>query len=572
MAKTAKKQTETQADESKIEHISVTKLLEWSGNARKTAPEEAALDALTASIARHGLINPLIVKPATGRKEQHFHVVAGAQRLKAIWRNIENKTLPKDYMVACTVLPADADAEEISLAENAVRADMHPADEFEAFRDLVEKGKSIEDVAAAFGVTPKVVERRLKLARVSPRVIDIFREGKINLEMVMAFAIVDDHDAQENLISGIAHLDADDIRAALTEDDIPVTDKRVKFVGLKAYEKAGGTVKRDLFSDNEKDGYVEDTALLARLVTEKGEKAVAKLLKEGWKWAEFRESFGYDERNKYKHIYRGIDGKLSAEQKASAGAVITISYDGKQEIHEGLVDTEDMPKAKGKKAKAESVSGTEEEAAPALPAALIESLTEHKSAALQAELLDKPVKALAMVVYSMAVQIFDTGAESCLRIDAHDYSLSGTVEGSKAFTKMANQRAEWAKELTDNPDAIWQWCMTQDETTLLALLTFCAACTVDAVQRKSGWDKGCRLPNAELLAQELDLDMSKWFKPTAENYFGKISKAQILEDIKEIGQSELLDAAKTSKADAAEFAEHQAEKSIWVPEILRTAD
>lgn len=570
MAKPAKKQTETQADESKIEHIPVMKLLEWSGNARKTAPDEAALDALTASIARHGLINPLIVKPATGRKEQHFHVVAGAQRLKAIWRNIESKTLPKDYMVACTVLPADADAEEISLAENAVRADMHPADEFEAFRDLVEKGKSIEDVAAAFGVTPKVVERRLKLARVSPRVIDIFREGKINLEMVMAFAIVDDHELQESLIPGITYKDADDIREALTENDTPVTDKRVKFVGLKAYEKAGGTVKRDLFSDDEKDGYVEDTALLNRLVTEKGEKAVAKLIKEGWKWAEFQEAFGYEVRNKYKRIY-GTGGEYSADQKATAGSVVTISHDGKAEIHYGLVDPEDMPKAKGKKAKAEAVSGTEEEATPTLPAALIEILTAHKSAALQAELLDKPVKALAMVTYTFAVQIFGS-AESCLRFDVVDHSLSSATEGSKAFIKMENQRAEWEKELTDDPDKIWKWCMTQDETNLTALLTFCAACTVDAVQRKSGWDKGYRIPNAELLAQELDLDMSKWFKPTAENYFGKISKAQILEDIKEIGQSELLDAAKTSKADAAEFAERQAEKSIWVPEILRTAD
>jgi ParB family transcriptional regulator, chromosome partitioning protein len=58
---------------------------------------------------------------------------------------------------------------ETSLAENVIRTNMHPADQFDAFRSLVDKGIGVEEVAARFGVTPTTVRQRLKLAHVAPR-------------------------------------------------------------------------------------------------------------------------------------------------------------------------------------------------------------------------------------------------------------------------------------------------------------------------------------------------------------------------------------------------------------------
>jgi ParB family chromosome partitioning protein len=75
--------------------------------------------------------------------------------------------LPKDHAVPCKIVCAE-EAAEISLAENIIRQAMHPADQFEAFKALVDEGMPIEDVAARFGVTPLVVQQRLKLANVSP--------------------------------------------------------------------------------------------------------------------------------------------------------------------------------------------------------------------------------------------------------------------------------------------------------------------------------------------------------------------------------------------------------------------
>lgn len=79
-----------------------------------------------------------------------------------------------DFGVPCQVLASEVDPAEISLAENTLREAMHPADEFDAFRALVDSGTSEADVAARFGVTETVVNKRLKLARVSPMLIAAF--------------------------------------------------------------------------------------------------------------------------------------------------------------------------------------------------------------------------------------------------------------------------------------------------------------------------------------------------------------------------------------------------------------
>jgi ParB family transcriptional regulator, chromosome partitioning protein len=127
--------------------------------------------------------------------------------------------------IACKVLSKDSDAAEISLAENVVRVPMHPADQFEAFRAL--------DVAARFGVTESLVARRMKLGRVSPVLLSVYREGRMSLEQLQAFAVSDDHAAQERVWQDGAHY-PNSIRAALTAGEIPSSDRRVRFVGLES--------------------------------------------------------------------------------------------------------------------------------------------------------------------------------------------------------------------------------------------------------------------------------------------------------------------------------------------------
>jgi hypothetical protein len=63
---------------------------------------------------------------------------------------------------------------------------MHPAHQFTAFRRSVDDGRSVEDVAKRFGATVLLVTQRLKLARVSPHLIKLYREEELTLEQLMA--------------------------------------------------------------------------------------------------------------------------------------------------------------------------------------------------------------------------------------------------------------------------------------------------------------------------------------------------------------------------------------------------
>ena len=163
---------------------------------------------------------------------------------------------------------------------------MHPADQFMAWRDLIEKGADIGEIAARFGVAESTVRKRLALARVSPRIFSLYREGALDLETLQAFT--DDHALQERVWEGLADWQRDNprsIREALTESDVPSHDRRVRFVGLEAYEAAGGAVRRDLF-EHEDGGFVQDVALLETLVRQKLESIAEALKEEGWNWTE----------------------------------------------------------------------------------------------------------------------------------------------------------------------------------------------------------------------------------------------------------------------------------------------
>jgi ParB family transcriptional regulator, chromosome partitioning protein len=175
---------------------------------------------------------------------------------------------------------------------------MHPADEFGAFLALIEDGMRPADIAARFGVTESVVQQRLKLARVSPVIIEAYRKGAIALAHVMAFAVADDHAAQELVWENLSEWQLEDpntIRDALIENEVTAKDRRVKFVTLKAYEKAGGAIRRDLFAQADDGVFIQDIVLLESLVAKKLEKAAKAVQAEGWKWVEVRPSFDHSE-------------------------------------------------------------------------------------------------------------------------------------------------------------------------------------------------------------------------------------------------------------------------------------
>ena len=361
-------------------------------NVRKTP--RMSIPELAASIQRVGLLQNLIVIAAADG--EHYEVVAGGRRLAALKLLAKKHRISKEWEVPC-LLVADGTARTASLTENVQREAMHPADQFEAFAALVAEGRPIEDIAADFSVTPLVVQRRLKLANVSPRLMADYRADAVNLDQLMALAITDDHAAQET-----AFYDAPTwqrqpsaLRDRLTEREIDAyRHPLVRFVGLDTYEAAGGGVRRDLFAEGDAGVYLTDAALLERLAQDRLAGIAAEVKAEGWAWVDATPAVTHADlhafqraprerreptkreaqrieklQSKMQELAAAVDDALDADDeekadalqeegeavgeqlqaledglqdysptvKAAAGAIVTIDRNGQAVIHRGLM-------------------------------------------------------------------------------------------------------------------------------------------------------------------------------------------------------------------------------------------
>lgn len=250
-----------------------------------------SIGELAEDIVRRTLLQSLNVRPvldAEGQETGQFEVPAGGRRFRALELLVKQKRLATNAPIPCVVKAANdgVSAEEDSYAENTFREQLHPLDQFRAMQAMVDKGQGIESIAAHFLVTPAVVNQRLKLAKVSPKLHEIYAEDGMTLEQLMAFSVSDDHERQAQVWELLAHSynrSGAYIRQKLTENSVRVADKRVRFVGVDAYVAAGGGVMRDLFEDDD-GGWLTDPALLDQLVTGKLQAEGEKIGAEGWKW------------------------------------------------------------------------------------------------------------------------------------------------------------------------------------------------------------------------------------------------------------------------------------------------
>lgn len=269
-------------------------------NVRKIDVEEG-LDELSQDIERReDLIQSLNVRAVLdddGDETGDYETPAGGRRYRSIARLVKAGRFPEDGLVPCIVKKADAKTSAIddSLAENVQRLPLHPLDQFRAFQAMREAGQSEEEIAAAYFTTAHVVKQRLRLASVSPKLLDLYAADELSLEQLMAFTITDDHKRQEKVWKAIANSYSEEpyqIRRMLTEKSVRASDRRVLFVGIDAYEAAGGAIARDLF-EQDGGGYLEDVSLLDELVSAKLRQEAEQIAAEGWKWIEIAVDFPY---------------------------------------------------------------------------------------------------------------------------------------------------------------------------------------------------------------------------------------------------------------------------------------
>ncbi len=610
-----------------VELIALSRLGVASENVRRT-DRKGGIEGLAESIAAEGLLQNLTAfQTETGR----YRIVAGGRRLTAL------KMLAKagrwSGPVPVRVLPS-GDARRVSLTENVMRAALHPADEFEAFAGLIAEGFEPAEVARRFGTTVRHVEQRMKLAAVSPALVKAYRAGDMTLDQLTAFAVVDDHARQVATWtggSGWRDLSPRGIRGALLSEHVPITDKLARFVGLDAYEAADGSVVRDLFSDAETGTWLADPELLQRLAAERMGAEADALKAEGWAWVETSESFSYSGFHSFGRVYAGplvlsdedraeldrLTGRrdaivssldagsddsqaeelatletaisairrraygFTAEDMARSGCAVGLTHEGKVKVERGLIRPEDVKREKKQARAVEIAARVEggaritEDPSPALSDTLVEELTAQRTAALRAEVMQRPHLALAGVVHALALPVFYTHAyraASCFELRASDVGLTHRIERAEtcpALKALDEAREAWGDRLPGEAGDLWGWLTEQPQDTVLELLAFLASGSVNAVrQRHEG--RSARMEHADQLARSAALDMTAWWTSDAA-FLARLNKAQIAGAVAEGASAELAaPLTKLPKAQAVQRAALALEGRGWLPAPLRT--
>lgn len=598
--------------------IPLDRLIPWQGNVRKSEPD-SGLDQLAASIHAHGLLQGVIVY----EDGDLYKVVAGKRRLAALQLLQKQGKLASDHAVQCRIIPSQDDATELSLAENLQRLAMHPADEFDAFKSMVEAGAAIPDIAHRFGVTEKYIQGRLRMARVSPLILKAYRTGELSLDAVKAYAISDDLPRQERLYqAGESWVKGNPrhIREALTEGETPATDRRAAFVGIEAYQAAGGTIRRDLFAEGDEGVYLCDRQLMLTLAERKLSEEADRLKADGWSFVIPRLEYDYSERAAFDRLppeptdlppelakerdelklelgmLEGIDeDKLTdkeydrieeiearieviddsvecnyaPEVKARAGCYLCIDHRGGFEVYYGLIEKGESAVAKAKSTTSKQTQAmTGEKETPVLSATVTQDLSQHFSDALAAELQKRPWVALATVVHSLGLNVFYPGDTYC---SALEMSLVKAHWNDRAAAGQAllAERKRWDEVLPKKGAEFWTYCCNAEHETLLQLLAHIAACSLDAAILKTTDTK--TILHSRSLAETVGLNMLDWFKPTAESYFARVSRDIVLTAISEMtGEPVSPSVQKLKKDGLAAEAQRLAAMHSWLPDIMRT--
>jgi len=613
-----------------------------------------SVEELAEDIARRGLLQGLSVRPvcnAGGVETGMFEIPAGGRRYRALELLVKQKRLAKTAPVPCVVREGGI-AEEDSLAENVQRAPLHPLDQFRAFLALREKGQSEEEIAAAFFVSVNVVKQRLKLASVSPALLDVYAEDGMTLDQLMAFTVSGDHERQEQVFERLkTSYDKQPytIRRMLTEGAVRASDKRAQFIGVDTYVEAGGTILRDLFQGDD-GGWLQDVALVDRLVAEKLEREAEAIRSEGWKWIEIAPDFAYGHAFGLRQL-RGEEAPLTAEEEATrdalqaeydrlseeyvdanelpddvderfgeletaiegfetrpvvfdpaevarAGAFVSIAHDGAVRVERGYVRPEDElpaepeaePAADDETARAMAASYDDDVVTASEPAPepeedeglspisdrLLTELTAHRTLGLRQALGERPDVAFLAALHALSLKAFyHYGSDSCLELDLKSVSFSAQAPGLNDSTSAEAIRARhdnWAKSLPKESADLWDALQGWDGDSRAALFAHVVSLSVNAVHE--AWNRRPRaFAHADRLAQAVDLDMTAaGWKPTVDNFLGRVTKARILQAVAEAkGQPAADRIEHLKKGDMAAEAETLLADTGWLPEPLRTA-
>ncbi len=593
--------------------VSLASLIKSPLNVRTVPYSAESVSELAESIKGVGLLQNLVVHALPGER---YGVAAGGRRLAALNMLAERGIIPADWPVRVKIIPQEL-ATAASMTENGHRRDMHPAEQIAGFRAMAQEGKTSAQIGDLLGYSPRHVQRMLKLADLAPVILDALAEDRITTEHCQALALENDTARQVQVFEAACQSgwggkpEVQTIRRLVTESEVAVAgNSKFRFVGTDAFSP--DELRTDLFSDDG-DGYVDRVALDAALLEKL--QAVAEHLREaeGWGWCagrmeavgECREDAGTyrslpqpeavlteaeEERlNELLTRYDALENQceesdlLEAEMKlihcmsrvrawtpemrAGSGVVVSWRY-GNVCVQRGvqLRSEDDVADDADRTEQVQEKASVEEITLP-----LLTKMSSERTLAVQAALIQQPEKTVALMVWRLCSCVFDYCNTTLhpFRIQTEEYhrrltSDAPSGKSGQAWLSLMKEKTRLEALLPENWQKDFTTFFTLDGQTLMRLMVFCTACSVDGVQtRECGHTSRSPL---DTLETAIGFHMRDWWQPTKANFFGHLKKPQIIAALNEAGLSGAArDAEKMKKGDAAEHAEHHMKDNRWVP-------
>ena len=466
------------------------------------------------------------------------------------------------------------------------------------------------------------VARRLKMANVAPALLDLYKANELTLDQIMAFASIDDQERQVNTWNSLPPYNRQphNIKSKLTEDEVAATDKRVNFVGIQTYLDAGGEIRTDLFAEGD-NRFLTDMGLLEMLVSERLELEAEAMRKAGWLWVETLPAFGYEERQHYQFPVKryldetpeieaqrlaleaemeelrikseaaneaeeydeeaeldkkieAIDARIDAlretrldtsgHDKTKSGVIVSLDVDG-------LVILQGMVRNSDRKKEGRSADDGKPTTRADVPEKLMFNLSSHRTAAMQAMMIDNQQVSLAALATKMAFSTFGEHKDSPVKISMthaiHTLEkLAPTLHESRAAAAISDERSAWKERLPEDSKEWFGWFLNQKQEVILSMIVFATASCTEALQgRCDGVDGGKQIASA------LNLNMADWWEPTPETYLDLVPKTKLIEMVLEVaGHTESEVMVKMKKPDAIEHAMTHMQGSRWLPTPLRS--
>lgn len=578
-----------------MEQLSLTadRLVLDTSNARRMR-EKDSLVSLKASILAHGIIQPITVRPpaAADRDLQgdRYRVYAGGGRLSAINELIFEGNLPADYGIPALVKDVDdSGADEMSLAENILRREMRPVDEFKAFSRLADEGATADDIALRFGQSLRFVQGRMALGRLHPVLLEMLNQNEIDYRTAAAYTLEPDPERQleiYNNLPGWQKTSQSHIKEAITGTGTKSSGGLAKFIGETRYISAGGRITHDLFEDF---SFWVSGDIVEKLKAERIAEVTQELTEAGWAWVKTADELGdqvwymdtlqpedtdlpteqkermarvqaeleefdevdidqlpEDEQDRYQELDAELDelsklakGQHSAEQRAKSGVIIRTDRDYSL----------DYGKTPRKSSSSSSSSSDKSEKDPlTISAPVLSEMGKAATAALAAAVEAQPDKALAMLAALLElgpVTPYTQRRPGRLKVEPAG-SYAGAGYGSQTAPR-------------SYLDAFGEYSAMKAPDLKKSL----AKLVSQAVDISQEWGAGEEQRKAALEA--FGVDPTPHFD--VDGFFTSARKPIIAAAYKEMTGQDLKDG---KKADMVAFAVDAAKKTGWLPEYLRT--